>query len=981
MFCEKCGKNLADGERFCGNCGAPVVPRVQQAPVEQPEAACSAQPEYPVQPGYPEQPVDPGQQGYPEQPVPEQYGYAEQPAPEQYGFQQAPVKQRKPVNKKRIGIIAGAAAACIAVFVAIALITGMFKSDQQRMQDVTKKSFHKLLDNYSEWMEKAPTNDLGSFTLDIEPGSALGMISAAKGYNLSWIRDLKLDVATEKQGNKFVAGVGLNLNGVDIGKLNLVVDSEKNQVLLGVDGLSDSLCQLDMGYGGLSSVAQALSGSSTAMLSQIDSEAAVELLEDYFEVIVDALGEVKKSSGSITANGVTGDCTVYTINITQKDVMNIAKLVLEKALDDGDLRDFLESVYSMSMASAGDEGVSFDANYDQMMKSLRESLTNIEMAAGMATDTTLATLTEYVKDDGIVGLRVAVEASQMTGSGFEGFFGIAEDGDSFGVELTVMGQTYLKGSGTKDGDAVTGEIAVMANGSPAIKIKLDHFNAEDRTGAVELSVSSEMLSNMHMDSMAASVLSNAAIRIELDGEKVAFNLLLMGQPALKATLTGGEKKSVAVNTNLPTLQDDDWIDSINVEELRNRLISAGMPEEMLGELFSAIGVRYVDPDDPFVGEDDIDLLVWAPENAVSLTQELCDDFAEQYPDKHISIAVSAVSESDAPTLALVDPDYAADVFAFPSDQLNNLKLANVLSAPTEFSDQIRSRDSAASVSMATVDGELCAYPETGENGYYLAYDKSVVSDADAEKLETVLAACRKAKKKFVIDGGNGYYACMFLFTGGLELNGVDDDGVQQFNAYSEDAVLDSLEAFNKLFTEYADVIEFTDVGRIGSGMEANPSTVAAGIDGTWNAASLKTLLGSSYGAKKLPTVNIKGADTQIVSMNGCKLIGVNSRSDYPNAAQLLANYLAGEKCQLRRAEALGWSPSNQKAAASDTVAANPGSAACLEQAKYAVPQVGIAPTFWSPTGSLGSYLYKTKNASRADLKTQLDKCIEYIKDE
>ena len=386
--------------------------------------------------------------------------------------------------------------------------------------------------------------------------------------------------------------------------------------------------------------------------------------------------------------------------------------------------------------------------------------------------------------------------------------------------------------------------------------------------------------------------------------------------------------------------------------------------------------------DIFHGENDIKLLVWAPEAAVQLTQTLCENFKSEHSDKNITIEVKPQEEGDVAAQILNDPEVAGDVFSFACDQMNRLDKSKVLDpVPSDFVTEIKERDSESSIEAATMKGELLAYPETGENGYYLVYDKSVVTDEDAKTFEGVLAACKKAGRKFSMDAGNGFYSCMFMFTGGLEIQGLSDAGVQQFNNYDEEKVVDSLEAFANLFHEYSDIFQSDNVDKIGSGMAQNPRSVAAGIDGSWNAATIKEKLGDDYGAAKLPTINIKGTDTQIISMSGYKLIGVNALSKFPYSAHALANYLAGEKCQLERAEKLSWSPSNKVAVESDTVKANLGSMACLEQAKHALPQVNIADTFWSPMGTLGNYLVKTKDITRDGIKTEFTKTITNIKDE
>ncbi len=380
-------------------------------------------------------------------------------------------------------------------------------------------------------------------------------------------------------------------------------------------------------------------------------------------------------------------------------------------------------------------------------------------------------------------------------------------------------------------------------------------------------------------------------------------------------------------------------------------------------------------------EDGAKLLVWAPDKAIDLTKELCEAFKKEHSDKNITIDVQVQSESEAATQVLNDKDAAADVFGFASDQFNKLMTANAL-APVFDPDDIIDRNSEASVKAATgSDGALYAFPETDDNGYFLVYDKSIISDEQAASFEGILEACRKAGKKFVMDAGNGYYSCIFIFTGGLTLEGTDAEGTQQFNSYDEEAVVDSLEAFANLFHDYSDVFLSSEVAKIPTGMAADPQIVAAGIDGTWDTNAIKEALGDNYGAAKLPTVKIKGEDKQMISLHGYKLIGVNAVSEYPNAAQALADFLTNEESQIKRAEGLGWGPSNTKAKEDKSVTDSPSISAALAQSENSVAQVNMSDTFWSPMATLGNTLWKDKDYSRDTIKANFQKTIASIKDE
>ena len=85
-------------------------------------------------------------------------------------------------------------------------------------------------------------------------------------------------------------------------------------------------------------------------------------------------------------------------------------------------------------------------------------------------------------------------------------------------------------------------------------------------------------------------------------------------------------------------------------------------------------------------ENGAKLLVWSADKAVDLTKKLREDFKAANADKNIEIEVQVQGEDAAATQLLKDPDAAADVFSFASDQLSRLlkadSLAPVFSART-----------------------------------------------------------------------------------------------------------------------------------------------------------------------------------------------------------------------------------------------------------------------------------------------------------
>jgi len=391
--------------------------------------------------------------------------------------------------------------------------------------------------------------------------------------------------------------------------------------------------------------------------------------------------------------------------------------------------------------------------------------------------------------------------------------------------------------------------------------------------------------------------------------------------------------------------------------------------------------------DPLYGEGEngtINLKVWGPDAAQDILKKQCQNFSDKMKDYgDIKIEVVPQGEADSATQVLTDAETAADVFGFACDNINKLVKAGALYEVTGAEKElVESTNSPESVSAATVDGKIYAYPETGDNSYILVYDKSVVSDEQAQTLEGTLEACKAANKKFVMDAGNGYYSCLFMFTGGLKIDGLEDDGVtQKFTDYDETTLVNTMMAFHNLLGDkYKDTLLNGETTKVVDGFKSG--TVGAGIDGSWNFASAKAALGDNAGFAVLPTIDVHGTATPIVNMFGYKLIGVNARTAYPNTAIELAKYLAGEECQQERAEQLNWGPSNTAVAESDVVKNDEALSAILAQSSNSVAQVSVADTFWTPMGTFGNMIVDADNPLTEDSARELIKStISNVRDE
>ena len=344
---------------------------------------------------------------------------------------------------------------------------------------------------------------------------------------------------------------------------------------------------------------------------------------------------------------------------------------------------------------------------------------------------------------------------------------------------------------------------------------------------------------------------------------------------------------------------------------------------------------------------DVTLTMWGAEEDQDLLREISDKFIEKYGNYggKITINRGVQSESTAKDTVLTDPTAAADVYAFADDQLNELVKAGALQEVQLNADDVKNRNTPASVDAATMDGKLYAYPLTADNGYFMFYDKSFFTEDDVKSLDTMMEKAAAAGKKVSMDVANGWYLYSFYAGAGLNL-GLADDGVNTVCNWNEAPGADVTQAVidickNPGFIALKDE-EFT--GKLKDG------TLVAGVNGTWRANDAAEVWGDNYAACKLPTYTLNGEQVQMASFSGFKLIGVNPHSANVGAAMLLADFVTNEENEGLRFKERTQGPSNINALAA---ASSPALTAVVDQSEYATLQ-RVGGNYWASAETLGS---------------------------
>ncbi len=340
-----------------------------------------------------------------------------------------------------------------------------------------------------------------------------------------------------------------------------------------------------------------------------------------------------------------------------------------------------------------------------------------------------------------------------------------------------------------------------------------------------------------------------------------------------------------------------------------------------------------------------EIKLWVADSTVDFTKGQIEIFKTQHPEyADMTVIIEPVGEGEAATNLITDVEKGADVFTFAQDQLARLvAVGAVESVAPENMDAVIAENDAGSVAAVTMGDTMYAYPMTADNGYFLYYDKSVVTDPST--LEGILEQCAAAGKSFYMEINSAWYQTAFFFGAGCTLTYDSDDEGNLTGINCTYASEEGVKAL-KAMIETAKSPAF-----VNGSSAANTSNMAALVSGTWDVASVKSLLGDNYAATKLPTVG----GFQMSGFGGYKLLGVKPQEDEAKlaACDALAAFLTSEEVQTARFEAVGWGPSNLKAKASEAVQNDIAQRALAEQLGFCVPQGQYPNEYWALGQALG----------------------------
>lgn len=371
----------------------------------------------------------------------------------------------------------------------------------------------------------------------------------------------------------------------------------------------------------------------------------------------------------------------------------------------------------------------------------------------------------------------------------------------------------------------------------------------------------------------------------------------------------------------------------------------------------------------------VELVVWGAEEDTELMNRIIEGFQANYQGQaDFQISFEVQGESQCKDALLGGLEDGADVFTFADDQLNALAAAGALD-PIENADEIRDRNLSGTVEAATVNGQLYAYPLTADNGYFLYYNKRYITEEQVKTLDGILEAAAAGGKVFAMDWSSAWYVYSFFGNTGLEV-GLNDDGITNYCTWNQaDGDIRGIDVARAMLRIAASpgFSDRTDEEFLAG---VKDGSVAAGISGVWNSVTVEEAWGENAGAVRLPTYTCSGRQVQMASFSGCKLIGVNAYSEYPQWAARLAEWITNEENQRLRFEMRRQGPSNTAVADSEEIRQSPAIAALLEQSEFSQLQ-RVGGKFWDPVSEFAENM-AAGNPSGRNIQEQLDEMAEAV---
>ena len=273
------------------------------------------------------------------------------------------------------------------------------------------------------------------------------------------------------------------------------------------------------------------------------------------------------------------------------------------------------------------------------------------------------------------------------------------------------------------------------------------------------------------------------------------------------------------------------------------------------------------------------LTLWVDTEQVPYYKQIAKDFTKKNKNIKVRVVQSPNGSANAKTDVGKDPSKAADVFEVPNDQLGQMAEAGYINplSPSATKDIKANYIDVASKGV-TWKGKIYAFPYA-QQAQTIYYNKSKLSANDVKDWKTLTS-----KGVVATDFTNAYVMWPVMFSAGTKLYGDNGEDLKG-------STFNSTNGVNAL-KWYAAQKNNKGVMQTSNALnQLKKGNAQAILDGPWNAANIKKILGKNFAVAKYPKIDVGGKNVQMEAFLGIEGFAVNSHTKNAKAASDLAAYI------------------------------------------------------------------------------------------
>ena len=593
MKCKNCNREVEDNIKFCPYCGTNLVEVPSGVDNTQNQEQNENQPVY----GYEQnqgQNVEQSVYGYEqnqgqnvEQPV---YGYeqnqgqnVEQPV---YGYEQnqqqnaeqsVPYWERKPEKKnKRKFVIPGVILALVLVVGCVAfamkdtlknVYQKQFASDLEYYRYVEEenrdKSVEKICDKYVQYLNQNESGGTKQFSIKVEFSDALKSTIAETGIDVSKWDSATFNMSTAFNKTIYDMVYALQINDTDLLQIKVYSDLANAQMYMQIPEFSEAYLDSSYIYDSYTEEdKEALISMEEYKDWLPDEKALKKSFDTYSNIIFEGMDNAEKSSATLTAGGISQECTKISVSCDGEGLKAVVKKLMETAKEDEAINQLLEKVDEVGGTSTS------VADYEE---SIEEGLKELEEMKPEDIEGSIA-MDVYVDGEGdIIGRVITVESKEENIT-FSFCKAVANGKIGLEYKTTVDGFDTLcfEGSGDLKKDAVTGDFTftMAEEGENSITVDVsakDYKATEDGEVSGTLTFSTDQLPGASLDVTLAQEKTEKTAKIGISYAGVQW-----GTVTLMFT-TGQDMESVkpSEDATIYDIKDEEQMQTYYTEMIGN----------------------------------------------------------------------------------------------------------------------------------------------------------------------------------------------------------------------------------------------------------------------------------------------------------------------------------------------------------------------------------------------------------------------------